>query len=243
MRGTPAATLLVLLLAASLLCFVNTDVPAAHGASGKVPQLVYLALSPSIAPTSIPDFRRAIAYAIDRPAVISAVRPLSPDALILPTSIEDPRLPGYIDASSDVYPYDPGRARQTIEQVGWRSQITIAIGTSSPDRVLKSLSDAVAQSIERSLGVKTEVRAVTPTSTFLLEAKSGAIPLAIVGWVSSENDYGYPSYTLGITHAYSVLRSIPEVAQLLEKNDVAGLQKLLLREAFIVPLVFSYRHQ
>jgi ABC-type transport system substrate-binding protein len=227
---------------AGIVCLASPSIIPLYAQDQRLPELWYVVMSPSIAPTSIADFRRAIAYSIDRTAVASAARRSTSETVILASSIEDPRLPGYIDGSSDLYPYDPAKARQIIARVGWTSPLTIAIGTRTPSVFFGSIVHSIVQSIHNSSGLQVEVRSIVPESAFLSEVHAGAVPVALVGWISVDTDYGYPSYSLGIAHAYGALMSLPEVSHPTEAHDHVLLQKTLLRNALIVPLVFSYAH-
>ena len=163
------------------------------------PYFYFLAYNLSSNKVSTPTMRQAIAYGIDRSALISDVyvgAAIQVDVPIMPNSwLYDGRLL--------TYGYQPGLTRATLEKVGWRKQNTsdtyynISPGGITGDFVLRLLvSDGedgyrrqeVARLIQNQLkdvGIKVEILVKTPEE-YQSALSAGEYDIALGGWYLSQ---------------------------------------------------------
>jgi ABC-type transport system substrate-binding protein len=206
--------------------------------AAQTPLFVALFMSPAAAPTSLADFRRAIASSIDREAVVSAAQRSASDPMTISpaTSVLDPRLPGFSDGGSLLYPYNPAEAKRFLSNVGWTDPITITIVSAHPSAThIKAVVDVIGRTIQDTLGLKVSYRYLTPKEAQPYIA-TGSLPLFIAAWVSGSPSGATPN-SIGI--ARFVYGRLPDIARLAGSNDATAVQRALLQQALVVPLYFT----
>ena len=66
-------------------------------------------------------------------------------------------------------------------------------------------------------------------------SKTGQVAIYLYGCISNPQDYGFPSFALGLAHD---LIPDPTVRALVEKGDADAVEQMLLDKALIVPLIY-----
>jgi ABC-type transport system substrate-binding protein len=221
-----------------VLCVLSILASPISTFAARTPLFVGLFMSPLAAPTSLADFRRAIASSIDRQAVISAARQSikEPSEIIPATGVLDPRLPRYSDGTSFLYAHDPTEAQRFLSSVGWGEPLTITVVTGNPSRShLQASAGVIGRNIHDVLGLEVSYRYLTPDEAAPY-IDSGTLALFIGAWHS-----GYPSgstpNSIGI--AQVVYKHFPDVNRLVASGDAAAIQRVLLEQALVVPLYFT----
>lgn len=206
----------------------------------QVPTLWFIGFSPKFADAYPLEFRQAVAYAIDREAVAKAVAatgvrlPSSPRPA---TTIQHPDLPGY-DPTITGFATDPARAKELFQKSGRITSVEFLIrsvpgDTSDPARVREAIYAAVRESLERTLGLSISFRRVADFEVLVSAAKEGSAPAWLFGWA------GDPRLPPGAV-VFNILRDTvpdPEVAEAVGRGEYKLAQELVLRKAWLVPLV------
>ncbi|MHB8642352.1 MAG: ABC transporter substrate-binding protein [Gaiellaceae bacterium] len=127
------------------------------------------------------DVRRALAYALDRDALASA---LPPNLVLATGGVVPPALQGH---TPDIaLRFDPGRARKLLE--GRTLKLAIA-GTAQAQR----LADVVAESWRTTLGAEVELRLWDVAAAARIKRPWDAAPIVLTGWLPG---YADPEYFL-----------------------------------------------
>jgi ABC-type transport system substrate-binding protein len=196
--------------------------------------VTYIGFSASVPPGNNPDFRLALAYAVDKIAVASAVAAHYGVAPRPAAGIDHPELPGYNPAVHG-YPYDPARAKEFYARSGWNGPITVI--TSPLDTTFsETLGRAVTSTIQASLGVPVKIDSTSDFPTLVSRATAGTAPIYMISWRTNTQDYGYPSFALGIAHERFL--SDPEVKARVDARDARSTEQMLLDKGLILPLFF-----
>jgi ABC-type oligopeptide transport system substrate-binding subunit/class 3 adenylate cyclase len=154
---------------------VPDEAPDAH--LGPAAWSGYLAFNHLLEPTSNLDLRRALAHAVDREAVASAV----PVNMVLATGgIVPPALQGH---TPDIaLRFDPVLAKDHLSRSGFTGQLGIA-GLDDDRQLL----DVVAESWRSTLGIDAEVRTWTVAEAAKVRRPTEIAPVYFTGWLP-----GYP---------------------------------------------------
>lgn len=221
-------------VALALVVWLTLLVPA--GEAQIAPTTFFLGFSPKLPPTDSLVFRQAIAYAIDREAVVKAVSPHT-QALFRPAlTIQHPQLPGF-NPSARGYSFDPARAKELYTQSGWVARITILVGPApATSKFLEALHGAVADSIRNTLGNPVAVQRVANFDALVRAARSQIAPIWMYGWLSDREDFAYPSFALALAHGY--FERDADVKNLVEKGDAQAVEQALLDKALIIPIIY-----
>jgi ABC-type oligopeptide transport system substrate-binding subunit/class 3 adenylate cyclase len=137
----------------------------------------YLAFDHAHPVTSNLEFRRALAYAIDRDAL---ARVVPPNLIVATGGVVPPVLQGH---TPDIVPrFDPERARQHLARSGIDPEVTVgALEEWGP------LVHAVIDSWRRVLGLRVELRTWTAEAALGIKRLWDLVPIAVTGWLP-----GYP---------------------------------------------------
>jgi peptide/nickel transport system substrate-binding protein len=174
-----------------------------------------------------PRVRQAIAFAIDRPALIAAL--WQGHAHIANTLLP----PGHWAAASDTdlaqYPHNAGRARELLDAAGLvpdghgiRLHLTMKTSTDETTRL-----EAQAMQAELSdVGIALSLRS-TEFGTFYSDITKGAFQLYLLRWIGSNEDpdifhYSYATETFPPRGANRGHYSNPRVDALLQAASTAG---------------------
>lgn len=193
----------------------------------------FLHFAPTLAPANNIAFRQALAYAIDRASVARSLVTLSPRVPVPATSIQHPKLPGY-NPSVRGHVFDPEKAKVLFAQSGWTGPITILVGPQG-NAFARVLAESVAQSIREVLEATVVLRPAEDFATLLRTFRQGAAPIAIFAWGSEVQDFGYPSFALGMAHEYFLTET--DIKDLVDRRDPHAVEQLLLDRALLVPIV------
>lgn len=228
----------------TVLAAVVSSLIAAATVSGvsaqSAPGLRLLGLSPITPPADSLLFRQALAHAVDRETIVKSIVRAgsgSDPALIrqVAMSIQHPRLPGYNPAIRG-HPYDPSKAKSLLGASGWTSGITIFAGPAS-GTVLNAFYDALTEGMTRALGTPVYIQRVSNFNALVKSTRGGAAAVYTYAWESDPQDFGYPSFALGLGEYFISVDA--DIKTLVEKRDVAALEQALLDRVFIIP-VFNY---
>jgi ABC-type transport system substrate-binding protein len=219
------------LLGTLLVIMIMPGAPVQTVAQQNPNVLRYIGFSPT-PPGDKLECRQAIAYALNREAIASA---LSAQRLLgtgTPAySIQSPRLLGY-DASIRWPSYDPAKARESYAQCAWQDPLIIT-GGASTNAFQKALHQALQDSFRTALAVRVDVQEAD-FNTMLSQISAGRLPVYSSGWIAVPQDFGYPSMPLGI--AYDHIQD-PEVRDLVSKRDGPATEKMLLQKMWIIPIL------
>ncbi|OGR36593.1 MAG: hypothetical protein A2051_02555 [Desulfovibrionales bacterium GWA2_65_9] len=143
----------------------------------------YLALNTERAPLDNPKVRRAIAHAINRPALVKSIyQGMASQALTL----VPPGMQGYNPKASDAA-YDPALARKLLRQAGLGGGFETTLWAMPVSRPYMPQPDKIARFIQENLAaVGIRARIVTcDWATYLAKAYAGEHDLCLLGWVST----------------------------------------------------------
>lgn len=146
----------------------------------------FVALNFERAPMNEVKFRQALSYAIDRESLVVAVergRAIPGYTMLLPGS-------PYDNQDVNRYEYNPARARELLQEIGWDSDQTLIFG--SPNDPRRSLIATILQQNFQDVGLKVEVQ-VYDFATLMSKANEGAFDIWQLGWGSG--GVQYPGYT------------------------------------------------
>lgn len=125
--------------------------------------------------------RQALNYAVDRRKITTALF----QGYGMPT--EQLVLPGQDGASTNIYTYDPNKAKQLLAQAGYPHGFTLPT-LASPNG--KLLAQAIAQYL-RAIGVHLQITTDTSATQYLTDMASGKFPTYLMGYGTK------PVYLLG----------------------------------------------
>ncbi|MBI4495078.1 MAG: peptide ABC transporter substrate-binding protein [Chloroflexi bacterium] len=140
-------------------------------------EIMFLAMSPRTPPWDNKLVRQAVAYAIDRDAIVKNV--LGGQAARLDGPI-GPDMYGYSPELQPRYTYDPARAKQLLAQAGYPNGVDVELSTPVRRYVQdKEVSEAMAQMLT-AVGIRTKL--LTPEWATLWEnVQKGKVPFYYMG--------------------------------------------------------------
>jgi peptide/nickel transport system substrate-binding protein len=194
--------------------------------------------------------RRAIAYALNRPAMVHY---LLRDTARLASSILPPESWAY-DGSVQQYPHDPQKARQLLDQAGYlekdgiRFHLTMKTSTEEGSRAMA----AVFQQELRDIGIALDIRSFE-SATFFSDVTHGEFQVYSLRWVGGNEDpdifgYVFDSANIVPKGANRQFYSNPKVDALIykaqieadqskRKTDYAEIQQILAND---LPYVYLW---
>ncbi len=158
--------------------------------------LNYININVSKPPLNDRRVRQAIAYSIDRSAIIHALfrdRAVRASSLLPPDHwayFGDPKSSGNANAGLVKYPHDVARARRLLDEAGYlpdangvRIHITMKTSTDETTRLLA----AILQQQMREAGIELSIRSYE-FATFFGDITHGAFQLYALRWIDSNED-------------------------------------------------------
>ena len=143
----------------------------------------YLAMNTERAPLDNPKVRRAIAHAINRPALVKSIyRGLGTPA----RTLVPPGMPGHNPAAPDAA-YDPALARKLLRQAGLQNGFATTLWAMPVSRPYMPQPDKIARFIQENLasvGIRAKI-VTCDWATYLARAYAGEHDLCLLGWVST----------------------------------------------------------
>ena len=152
--------------------------PRTRIAEVKSARMLFMVINASEPPLNNKLIRQALNYAIDKKTIVDQLYRGKAIALRAPMQEVIPELATGLKG----YPYDPERARELLQQAGYRGE-TIKIGSSIGRYTLdKELGDAVSGML-RKVGIKVEYKPQEPGTYFqpLLQGKASGANLVGMG--------------------------------------------------------------
>jgi peptide/nickel transport system substrate-binding protein/oligopeptide transport system substrate-binding protein len=226
MKGKITTRLIVLAVVLSFVVVLSANTNAQT-----VYVLFYLGVSPSMPPADSLTFRQALAYGLDREAIVKAVTPHRTQTPQVALGINHPKLPGY-NPEVRGYSYDPAKAKEFYSQAGWTGSVTI-LASAPRNKFMEALYLAIENSLTKTLGTTVRLQPVANFDVLVNAARAGSIPVYVMGWRSDPADFGYPSFALGLANSFI---SDPEVKTLVERGDSNAVEQILLEKALIIPI-------
>jgi ABC-type transport system substrate-binding protein len=201
------------------------------------PRLALIGFSSKVSPGENEALRRALAHAIDKQAVATAVELSLQPLGVTPVpaySVEHPRLSLVSQTPADIVPrYDPAKARAMFQESRWTGPVTVVAAAGEGD-FFQRLLGAIQSSVREAAGAEIVYKFVE-FQEYVRTIRSGEAPVFIVLWRATPDDFGFPSQALGIADAY--IGADAEVRALLQRRDAAATEKALLEKALIIPLI------
>lgn len=147
------------------------------------PQYRLFVLNETTAPLDILEVRQAISFAIDRQAVADAMTLGESDAAYqqFPTSSA-----AYDESLSELYPYDPDRARELLEEAGFADgfDLQAAVGSASPSYI--QVGEIIASQLAE-VGINMNIELLDQSQAFSQIVTQGAFPASPFGGVSTRD--------------------------------------------------------
>jgi peptide/nickel transport system substrate-binding protein len=163
----------------------SPTVETTRGPGSNVYYLNFNVADPALADKRV---RQAIAFAIDRPAIIAAL--WRGHARLAATLLPLGHWAAADDAQLAQYPHDPARARALLDAAGLhadasgtRLRLTLKISTDESTRLLA----AVLQQQLRAAGIALTIRAAE-FGTFYSDVTHGAFQMYMLKWIGSNDD-------------------------------------------------------
>jgi peptide/nickel transport system substrate-binding protein len=196
--------------------------------------------------------RQAVAYALDKPALIAAL--YRGHAMAAQTLLPKGHWAAADDNMLPQYPYDVARAMQLLDAAGFRPdkngvRLRFTLKTST-DETTRLLAQAIQQQM-RAAGIDLAVRPAE-FGTFYADITSGAFQMYILRWIGSNEDpdifrYAYSSGSFppkgGNRGGYSNARvdallatAAGETDQKARRQDYLEVQQILATELPGIPL-------
>lgn len=232
--GVKKMRFLLALLVAAMITFPALA-PTMSRAGGGLHFLWFIGFSSREFSASSFEFRQAIAHALDREVIAKAIQPHIRDGGVAKPAfgIQHPRLPGY-DPEVRGYAYDLGKGKALYERAGSPKKITIFAG---PPRegLAGALDRAVIESLRR-LGTEVLIQPVASFEALSRQVNAGRVAIYMMGWRGEKEDFGYPSFALGLAH--DTFSYDQEVKRLVKERDPRAVEQYLLEKALVIPLAY-----
>ncbi|WP_371069764.1 glutathione ABC transporter substrate-binding protein [Sediminibacillus sp. JSM 1682029] len=141
----------------------------------------YLGFNMEKEPFNNPEFRKAVAYAVDRQAYVDQLNGLG----VKNDSIIGPKVFGFDESAKDAgYPYDVEKAKQIIEENGFASQKVTLLASNSGSYMKMA---EIVQSQLTEVGIDAEIESME-WGTFLDTTSEGNFEMTFMGWTNSTAD-------------------------------------------------------
>ncbi|SFG25394.1 peptide/nickel transport system substrate-binding protein [Halobacillus alkaliphilus] len=154
----------------------NVDVEQREGTP-----VYYLGFNMNKEPFNNPEFRKAVSHAIDREAYVNQLNGLG----VKNESIIGPKVFGYNEEAKDAgYSYDPEKAKQIIEENGFKGQ-ELTLLAANRDSYMKMAE--IVQAQLTNVGINAEIETME-WGTFLDTTTEGNFEMTFLGWSNSTAD-------------------------------------------------------
>jgi len=169
------------------MVYTLRDAPGLETASGPGSNVWYLNFNVADPVLKDQRVRRAVALAMDRPAIVAAL--WRGHARLADTLLPESQWVAATGAELAHYPHDPARAEEMLEEAGYpahdgvRLRLTLKISTDETTRLLA----AVLQQQLRAVGIELQIRSAE-FGTFYADVTHGAFQMYILKWVGSNED-------------------------------------------------------
>jgi peptide/nickel transport system substrate-binding protein len=206
---------------------------------------MFLAMNPHFPPWNNKKLRQAVAYAIDREAIVQSVFQGRAEVL------QGPLGPGQIGYSPDVTPkyhYDPAKAKQLLAEAGFPNGVDVELFASADRYVNDRQSSQAIASMLTKVGIRTKLT-IRDYSIEWPNVRKGLVPFYYQGRgsVIDPSPFLEQYFQSGVTPRLGY--SNPQLDKLLEAErrefDPAQRKKLLLQAFDLiqqeVPTVFLWR--
>lgn len=212
----------------------------------------YLALNPSYKPLADSRVRQAIAYAINRPAIVQSFwGDLGQhDAHFLP-----PLFNWAQDASLSAYPFDPQKAKQLLTEAGFANGFDLELWYMPTSRPYfptpKPIAEAFAADLS-AVGIRVNLKTKDWAAYLADRRKAPGYQAFMLGWTGDYGDpdsFYYPHFGPGATsdignwkndQAFQLLNQGRAVADQTARGKVyAEVDQILHREVLRLPIVHS----
>ncbi len=190
--------------------------------------LQFVGFSPNVSPADKLECRQAIAYALNRSAIVSALSS-QVRGIREAYTIQHPNLPGYNPGFAK-YRYDPTKAKDLWGQCGAAGPLTVRTGPSQGWQAI--YYPMLKDTLETTLGASVVI-AAGDFGALIADAKAGRVPIYLSGWRAERGDYDPNSLPLSIG---DYLVSDPDVKAAVARRDTAVTEQLLLDKALIIPV-------
>lgn len=164
------------------------SLPDAEQIGAAAPTFDQLVFNTASGPAKAQALRHALAYALDRPALLSATSTIDTTAAVAGNRFLVPGTPGYQD--NDL-PFDPNRAKQELVSAGYKmvganltkggTQLKLRLVTSQSDPHTIELAQLI-QSQLHSIGIAVQVTPIAPNELFDAVLPHGDFDLALLGY-------------------------------------------------------------
>ena len=154
----------------------------------------YVGFNQAIKPLDDPEVRKAIAYAIDRQAVVDA---FYAGQGVVAKEFMPPEVTGYADDVTE-YPYDPDQAKQILEDAGYT--LPVEIEFAFPTDVERPYMPDPQANYEAMVGdleeccFKVSTKSATWSPDYLSNVDTGKYAMYLLGWTG---DFGDPDNFVG----------------------------------------------
>ena len=149
--------------------------------------ILYLGINQKNPALAKPQVRQALAYAINRDALVKSK---FPPAAVVAKEFMPPEVSGYADDVT-AYPYDPAKAKQLLQQAG-ESDLTLKFYW--PTEVSrpympnpKEIFEVISSDLKKA-GIKITPVAKVWNSGYLTDVNTGKADIHLLGWTGDYND-------------------------------------------------------
>lgn len=126
-----------------------------------------------------PKIRQAVAYAIDRKAIVDKLLKGEGEIVDGPYTSVSP----YLDKDLKTYTYDPEKAKQLLKEAGWDFNKPLNIIVPTGNKVREQSADIITQDL-KAIGLKINVTTYD-FPTLLAKAKAGDYDVMFIGFTNS----------------------------------------------------------
>ena len=149
--------------------------------------ILYLGFNQKNPQLAKPEVRQALAYAINRDALVKST---FPPAAVVAKEFMPPEVAGYADDVKE-YPYDPAKAKQLLQQAGvtnlnlkfyWPTEVSRPY---MPDP--KAIFSVIQSDLQKA-GIKVTPVSKIWNSGYLTDVNTGKADIHLLGWTGDYND-------------------------------------------------------
>lgn len=126
-----------------------------------------------------PKIRQAVAYAINREAIVDKLLKGEGEIVDGPYTSVSP----YLDKDLETYTYDPEKAKQLLKEAGWDFNKPLNIIVPTGNKVREQSADIITQDL-KAIGLKTNVTTYD-FPTLLAKAKAGDYDVMFIGFTNT----------------------------------------------------------